>query len=313
MTPQYANKYCESTALSNEATVETFFVNRLLTDLGYTDAEIKPKTAVDAVRVPRGRKRELYKPDYLLLCVKQPRWLVEAKATDERIEDFTYQGAGYALDINRRHKARPLRYYMLTNGLLTRVYMWDQEEAVLSLRFSDFVDGNTKFESLKGLLGAKAARVGWTGTVYEDSKPSEKPAARHDITRPSMDVVKRAFLRCHRTIWKAEKMSPQAAFVEFAKLLFVKLFEDRKLRDNATFLEMIGRGESLPATAVRFSSRWIQEQEANDPHPVDAILFRQLVEFLENEIAQRRRKRIFEPTERLGVSPGTARRVRSGT
>ena len=25
MTPQYANKYCESTSLSNEASVETFF------------------------------------------------------------------------------------------------------------------------------------------------------------------------------------------------------------------------------------------------------------------------------------------------
>ena len=124
-----------------------------------------------------------------------------------------------------------------------------------------------------------------------------------------MDVVKRAFLQCHRIIWKAEKMSPQAAFVEFAKLLFVKLLEDRKLRDNATLLEMIGRGESLPATEVRFSSRWIQEQEVNDPNPVDAILFRQLVAFLENEIAQRKRKRIFEPTERLGVSPGTAKRV----
>ena len=104
-------------------------------------------------------------------------------------------------------------------------------------------------------------------------------------------------------------MSPQAAFVEFAKLLFVKLFEDRKLRDNATLMEMIGRGESLPATEVRFSSRWIQEQEANDPNPVDAILFRQLVEFLENEIALRKRKRIFEPNERLEVSPGTAKRV----
>ena len=66
---------------------------RLITDLGYTDAEIKPKTAIDAVRVPRGRKRELYKPDYLLVCAGQPRWLVEVKATDERIEDFTLSGS----------------------------------------------------------------------------------------------------------------------------------------------------------------------------------------------------------------------------
>ena len=258
---------------------------------------------------PRGRKRELYKPDYLLVCAKQPRWLVEVKATDEKIEDFTYQGAGYALQINRKHKARPLRYYMLTNGLLTRVYMWDQEEAILSLRFSDFVEGNTKFESLKRLLAAKAARVGWAEYTNDRSGQSDHSADRHDIARPDMHLVKRAFLRCHRIIWKSEKMSPQAAFVEFAKLLFVKLFEDRKLRDNPTLMEMIGRGESLPAEEVRFSSSWIEEQEANDPNPVDAILFRQLVMFLENEIAQRRRKRIFDPRESLEVSPGTAKRV----
>ena len=254
MTRQYSNKYCKSTALSNEASVETFFVSRLITDLGYTDAEIKPKTSIDPVPVPRGRKRELYKPDYLLVCATQPRWLVEVKATNEKIEDFTYQGAGYALQINRKHKARPLRYYMLTNGLLTRIYIWDQEEAILSLRFSDFVEGNTKFESLTRLLAAKAAQSrlgGRPSTIAQD-----RPTVRlHDtnIARPDMHLVKRAFLRCHRVIWKSEKMSPQAAFVEFAKLLFVKLFEDRKLRDNAMLMEMIGRGESLPAAEIRFS------------------------------------------------------------
>ena len=52
MTRQHANKYCESTALTNEASVETFFAGRLITDLGYTDREIKPKTAIDPLPVP---------------------------------------------------------------------------------------------------------------------------------------------------------------------------------------------------------------------------------------------------------------------
>ncbi|MFO0843920.1 MAG: hypothetical protein U0797_16240 [Gemmataceae bacterium] len=54
---------------------------------------------------------------------------------------------GYALLINRKHEHRPLKHYMLTNGLLTRVYQWDQEEAVLSLRFDDFAEGNPKYET----------------------------------------------------------------------------------------------------------------------------------------------------------------------
>lgn len=305
-----SNKYCRSTDLSNEASVETFFVNRLLEDLGYEDREIRTKKSIQELQVPKGRKKELYKPDYLLVCRGIPRWLIDAKSVTERIEDFTHQCAGYSLQINRKYGIRPLHYYMLTNGLLTRVYVWDQEEAILSLRFRDFVDGNTKFEAIKRLLGSDAARSGWIGNPDRRQPPADgKPPALQRLTRPNMDVVKRAFVRCHRIIWKSEKMSPQAAFVEFAKLLFVKLWEDRRIRDNPVLLEMIGKGESLPAPDVRFSTRWIAEQEVNDPNPVDGILFRQLVEFLEEEIEQRKRKRIFESKERLRLSSGTAKRV----
>jgi len=125
----------------------------------------------------------------------------------------------------------------------------------------------------------------------------------------NLDEVKRAFLKCHRIIWKAEKMSPQAAFDAFAKLLFVKLWEDRKLRDDPETLALIGRGDPIPTGRGRFSMSWIADQEANDPNPVGDILFRQLVDFLEEEIAKRKRKRIFEPGERLGLGPGTIKRV----
>lgn len=300
-TSSATNKFCKSSDLTNEASVETFFVNRLVADLGYEDAEIKTKQAIKELKIPLGSRTELYRPDYVLVCKKQPRWLIDAKSTTERIEAYTYQCAGYALQINRQFQARPLHYYMLTNGLLTRVYVWDQEEAILSLRFQDFVVGNPKYETLKRLLSADAARQGWEAET--------KTGATHKLVRPAMDVVKKAFIRCHRIIWKSEKMSPQAAFVEFAKLLFVKLWEDRRIRDNPALLEKIGRSEPLAAVDVRFSTKWVEAQEGNDPSPIDSLLFRQLVEFLENEIALRKRKRIFEPNERLRLSHGTAKRV----
>jgi type I restriction enzyme M protein len=296
-----ANKFCQSTDLSNEASVEAFFVLRLLSDLGYKDEEILTKKSIQELRIPIGSRTELYKPDFVLVGRKLPRWLLDAKSTDEHVENYTYQCAGYALQINRKYEERPLRYYMLTNGLLTRVYVWDQEEAILSLRFGDFVDGNSKFTTLRRLLAADAARSGWQN--------APTPVAGQKLVRPPMDEVKKAFLRCHRIIWKSEKMSPQAAFVEFAKVLFVKLWDDRHLRDNPAFLERIAKGEALPRGAVRFSTRWITEQEANDPNPVDTLLFRQLVESLEHEIEQRKRKRIFESNEHLRLSPDTAKRV----
>lgn len=296
-----ANKYCRSTDLTNEASVESFFVLRLLADLGYKDSQILPKKSIDELKIPKGRKRESYRPDFLLLVDRSPSWLIDAKAVGEKLEDWTYQCAGYSLLVNRKYKTRPLRFYMLTNGLLTRVYAWDQEEAVLSLRFPDFVDGNAKFEALKQLLGAESRQKGTTAEKSADEG--------HLLTRPTMDLVKRAFARCHQIIWKAEKLSPQAAFLEFAKLLFVKLWEDRRLRDDPTMLARIGNGESLPASEVRFSVGWIRDQENLSENPVGDLLFSRLVRFLEEEIAQRRRKRIFQPDERLSLSPGTIKRV----
>jgi len=297
------NLYCDSAYLSNEASVESFFVLRMLTDLGYSDSEIQTKQSIKALTVSKGgRHRELFKPDYVLVCNNLPAWLIDAKSPDEKIEDFTYQCASYALQINRKFAQRPLRYYMLTNGLLTRVYVWDQEQAVLSLRFGDFNKKNTKYRALLKLLAAKTVRQGW---ITEKPRSSEQ----HLLRRPPMDAVKKAFLRCHRIIWKSEKMSPQAAFVEFAKLLFVKLWEDRRLRDQPQLLNLITRGEPLPASDVRFSSRWVEQQQANDPSPVDSLLFRRLVQNLEADILGRRRKRIFEANEHLHLSPGTAKHV----
>ena len=115
--------------------------------------------------------------------------------------------------------------------------------------------------------------------------------------------------RVELTVSGPNGLSPQAAFLEFAKLLFVKLWENRRLRDDPQLLALISQGEPIRRDLVRFSLCWVAEQEANDPNPVASILFRQLVESLEREIADRRRKRIFQPDERLDLAPGTVKRV----
>ncbi len=298
------NKFCRSIDLSNEASVESFFVLRLLEALGYDDNEIKTKQSIKDLKVGKGRKRgESYKPDFIIVTKRKPRWIIDAKGVGERIENYTYQCSNYSLQINQKYENNPVKFYMLTNAFLTRVYPWDKEDAVMSLRFSDFTDGNTKYEALKKLLSATNVR-----NTFPDVRKLPS-ASGHLLTRPTMDIIKKVFLRCHRIIWKSEKMSPQAAFVEFAKILFVKLWEDRKLRDDSTLLAAISNEEALPKERVRFSTHWIKEQECNTPSPIDTILFNQLVSNLEQEIADRKRKRIFRAVERLELSPGTVKRV----
>ena len=58
------NIYCRFADLSNEASVETFFLSRLLKDLGYKDSQIKTKESLRTLIVGRGHKQEKYKPDY---------------------------------------------------------------------------------------------------------------------------------------------------------------------------------------------------------------------------------------------------------
>ncbi len=297
------NKYCKLSDLSNEASVESFFVLRLLADLEYKDSEIRTKKAIDELKVPKGRKRELYRPDYLIVCTQLPRWIIDAKATNEKIEDWTYQCAGYSLEVNRKYKEKPLHFYMITNGLLTRVYRWDQEEPVMSLRFSDFSSDNPKYQALHGLLGAKIMRSG----KVDDSAP----IVLHKLRGPrEMAEVKKAFVRCHQIIWDSpEGIGPHAAFLRFLKLLFVKLWEDRRLRNKPDLLEQICRGDGVPASEVRFSRRWIEEQEKNTPNPVATLLFQELARLLDNERAQGKRKRIFDVGEQLDLSPGIIKRV----
>lgn len=296
------NKYCRIADLSNEASVESFFVLRLLKDFGYKDEEIKTKQSIASLNISRGRAREAYKPDFLLMGDGKPRWLVEAKATGEDIEAFTYQGAGYSLLLNQKDTERPVRYYMMTNGLLTRVYDWDQQEAILSLHFRDFIDGNATFQRFRELFNPEIVRKGWT--------VSDKKAQGHKMARPPIDDVKKAFARCHRIIWKSEKMSPQASFFEFAKLLFVKIMEDKKIRDNEDLYKLIIEGSPLPPEQVRFSSAWIEgEEKAGFENPVNTILFRNLREKLETQIQSHGKKRVFEKDEDLRLSSGTAKRV----
>ncbi len=48
------NKYCKKDDLRNEASVESFFVLRMLQDLGYKDIQIKTKESIAALAVSGG-------------------------------------------------------------------------------------------------------------------------------------------------------------------------------------------------------------------------------------------------------------------
>jgi type I restriction enzyme M protein len=299
-----SNKFCKKTDLSDESSVEDFFVMRLLKDLEYNDSEIKPKKALAKITIPAGgRKKENYRPDYAIVCTGKPRWLIEAKASDQDIDKWAYQGSGYALELNKQFTGEnPVQYYVLTNGLALKVWKWDEQTPALSLSFHNFTDDDPQYLALQSILSSAIVRKEWN---VKTTKPDEMV-----LRRPSVEEVKRLFKSCHNLIWKSEKMSPQPAFFEFVKIMFVKLWEDRKLHDDPELGPLINDGNPIPVDRVVFSTKWIDSLEAKGvENPVDGTLFEHLVQTLKEGVAKGKKKPIFEDNERIRLHQGTIKQV----
>ncbi|MFA5867816.1 MAG: N-6 DNA methylase [Actinomycetota bacterium] len=297
-----SNKYCDKAVLVDESSVETFFINRLLKDLGYKDSEIRPKVSLKEIVVARGRKKEGYRPDYVIYCNEKPMWLIDAKSPGEDIDKWAFQGAGYALGLNQEFSNQnPCSYYVITNGLAFDLYKWDESKPIISLEFSDFADDNISFFSVRSLLQAT--------TIRQGLKPSiQKP--RFLMKKPSVEEIKRVFNSCHRLIWKAEKMNPQPAFFEFVKIMFVKLWEDRKLHDDPIMGPLLRDEKPIPRDNVIFSTHWIDAlQSQGVKNPVDETLFARLNEVLREDVARGKKKPIFGPNDHIELQIGTIRQV----
>jgi type I restriction enzyme M protein len=295
------NLFCSISDLSNEAAVEQFFVNRLLSWLKYPDKQIKPKTAIETLSVSKGHKKVQYKPDYILLDAEaSPRWLVDAKAPTEKLQDWIGQCAGYSLAINRKFKGKPnIRYFMLTNGLKTHVYEWDDEEPVLSLDFEDFKKNNPKLTSLCDLLSSASIQNWQAATPLV-------AGGGFIFQRPTPAVVNAVFSKINNTIYKRDNISQAAAFHEFVKIIFLKIRADRNLHNK--YPTEMGAQSPIPEQDVKFSVRWIESLEDQHANPLD-VQFQDLLKSLEQEIAQGSKKRIYDQNEHIRIKPETVKTV----
>jgi type I restriction enzyme M protein len=301
------NLLCARADLSNEASVETFFVNRLLSDvLGYSDSQIQTKQTLERLTVGRGHRRERYRPDYALKVKKRIRCIIDAKGTDESIDDWIEQCSGYCLALNRKYPGNenPVSFFMLTNGLETKVYRWDSDAPLIEMSFADFEFGRPKFEQLRSILAAD--KIATTKDLPPESKAS------FEFRRPTSEHARHIFAACHNAIRKSG-YGPGPAFLQFVKIMFVKLAEDKKLRENPATTEIIASGAEtvkLPAIAVRFSLRWIAEREAEgSASPLDSIIFERLRSDIETDIYLKKKKRLFNSGERIDLRPDVIKTV----
>lgn len=301
------NIYCRVTDLSNEASVESFFAMRMLKDLGYADAQIKTKSSLSALTVARGRRKEKYKPDYALMYRGRPRCIVDAKAIDEDLSEWIEQCSGYCLALNRKfERSNPVRYFILTNGIKTELYEWDKDEPLLSLDFSDFTWGNPKYEHLVSVAAAE-------NVANSSAEPLQEQVATFRFERPTTERARQLFATCHRAIWKSEGYGPGPAFMAFVRLMFVKLWADKNLRNNSELRPIFDKGDNpvlLPRSMVTFSVQWVEDRESEGAaNPIDSMLFSRLRDNIEKDIQLRKKKRIFNKGEQIGLRPDTVKDV----
>jgi type I restriction enzyme M protein len=220
------NLFCSRVHLTNEASVEKLFVDRLLEHLGFGDEDLRVKTSIQELKIGSGSSSSLYKPDYIIVANGFPAIVIDAKAPAENIDEWVKQCRSYCLELNTMYEHNPVEHYVLSNGLYTKLYSWDKGPPIADLTFSDFVTGNTKLLDLSELMSKKAVRA-LARTKHDELRDSD-----FALEPVSLDKIGSIFLKLHDYMREKEKKTPSAAFMELLKIVFVKIRKDRELREK---------------------------------------------------------------------------------
>ncbi|MFM0380464.1 N-6 DNA methylase [Paraburkholderia strydomiana] len=279
-------------ALTNEAAVEARFVEPLLHELGFEHDDIKLKTSISEFTVGKGRVAVLYKPDYIVSVGGMPIAVIDAKAPSEDIADWEHQCSSYCLELNKLYDYNPVMYFVLTNGLKTSLYQWDKKEAICTFLLDDLIANNASF--------TKFAKTFEKKSLAKQSKAVRAEIEKSDfvLEKRSLDELVNLFQKIHQYIWSKEKMSPSAAFGELIKIIFVKIRCDR------TIHETYGHDPVPQYKDVKFSSYWISTQTESES-PINNPLLANLIESLEKDIREGKKKRFFDDGEQINLSAET--------
>ena len=296
------NLFCDHQDLRNEADVEQNFARRLIETLGYPDRDIRPKAALEELSIGTVGETSKHRPDFAMKSKGHFRWVLEAKAPKEHLDKHFAQPSGYCDALNNSYSGdgvKPVEWFALTNGTETRLYGTGQAQPLLVMQFDDFAEQNPKYQ--KFLNSLRPAAFGGPTLLSTDADTIH-------FAKPSIAEVNNIFSKCHQHIHQSDHISQAAGFVEFVKLITLKLLSDKKVKDNYPGLSA-ERQFDYPASDVTFSLRWINTHEAATPNPVDSILFKDFMDDVERQIARRVRKRFFDEGELINLKPETIRGV----
>ena len=288
------NMFCNKSDIHTEADVEAMLVEPLIRLLGYPHSRISRKDSIQRLTLARGSRSEHHRPDFVLHSNSgDPAIVIEAKAPGVSLENAIQQALGYAHAMNRTFgSSNPVTYCVATNADETVVCHWDNESPLVTLSFDQFTSGDAEFVQMRSMLGYVALQ-----TLHATQEFFE-------FKRPPVQQVIDALDECHQIIWKKEGYSPPDAFFEFAKLLFVKLNEDKRINDTAQDRERLNHGD------INFATHYIEsEMRRGKSNPIADDLFPRVRNELASKVVQGISKPILDENETLDIGAETILQV----
>ena len=293
------NMFCDQADLHNEADVEQNFARRFIESLGYSDKAIRPKEALEKLSLGPLENGQLHRPDFAMKSEGHIRWILEAKAPGERLDRHFNQANGYCEAINGSYsKTKPVKYFVLTNGVDTNVHKTGEKQPILTLAFVDFVEESPGYGRLVDMLRPTAFAK---RSLAIDSETIQ-------FTKPTIAEVNHVFAKCHQHIHTSDHISQAKGFEEFVKLITLKLLSDKAVKEAYPGISAERRFE-YPVDDVTFSLHWIRNHEVSTPNPVNSILFKSFIDNVEKQIARKVRKRFFDSGDQIKLKPETIRGV----
>jgi type I restriction enzyme M protein len=193
---------CASTGIYSEEEVKVKCVLPYLEKIGYEKENLQLDRPVKI-----GRGLTVY-PDIVVLVDEEPAMVVETKRPGESLANYVNQVISYS-----RLLRAPLA--ILTNGFKTEVY--DAFEAVSLGRDIPSLSEIQKIEK----------EISWTDDMMERA---ESTLVIFENVPKFSDVLS----ECHDIVWNRDHLSPEMAFDEVSKLLFLKVNEEKRGKEGKT-------------------------------------------------------------------------------
>lgn len=143
-------------AFCNEADVETLFMGPFLIGpkplcLGFSVEWVRSKVHIRSEMIGKRGVKRPYFPDFLVNVEGLPLVVVEVKSPGENLTIAAEEARMYAASINSRFEAgiNPCRFCLVSDGLRTELYSWDNVDALHSFQLSEVSVGVSNFDNLR--------------------------------------------------------------------------------------------------------------------------------------------------------------------